>query len=195
MNVNDVMTLVRTDPKAAKNHFYYVRERSRRLLGFPFPEPDENAYEDAARHLTEVAGLVIDAALAKDITDLRPEAKRRLSDWGYDSGARWQVFSALSNVVLGSDWPTRTSNIEDDEFLTVLREQGRRLGFKLDPNWQLTSSVLRQVRPDGADWEKDRWPSSKLAHARWLAEEAKRAEEMSNAERFDWPDDDDDIQA
>jgi len=93
--------------------------------------PTTHQVYEVAHIIKIVTGIDCDTLLARIILTLYPTAKIQVAVYGTESDAKDEILWAVSHFFLGCPWPTFEDNVELTEFVLLLQQQAKALGFNL----------------------------------------------------------------
>ena len=93
--------------------------------------PTTHQVYEVAHIIKIVTGIDCDSLLAKTILTLYPTAKIQVAVYGTESDAKDEILWAVAHFFLGCPWPTFEDNVELTEFILLLQQQAKALGFNL----------------------------------------------------------------
>ena len=93
--------------------------------------PTTHQVYEVAHIIKIVTGIDCDTLLAKTILTLYPSAKIQVAVYGTESDAKDEILWAVSHFFLGCPWPTFEDNVELTEFILLLQQQAKALGFNV----------------------------------------------------------------
>lgn len=93
--------------------------------------PTTHQVYEVAHIIKIVTGIDCDTVLARTILTLYPTAKIQVAVYGTESDAKDEILWAVSHFFLGCPWPSDEDHVELTEFIVLLQQQARALGFNI----------------------------------------------------------------
>lgn len=93
--------------------------------------PSTHQVYEVAHIIKIVTGIDCDTSLAKTILTLYPTAKIQVAVYGTESEAKDEILWAVSHFFLGCPWPTFEDNVELTEFILLIQQQAKAMGFDI----------------------------------------------------------------
>lgn len=104
-------------------------ERSRFYLDHRGLMPTEAQYASASDFLSTTTGLNLHAGFIQMLLSLYPQTRIRVAECGFSSSVCDDLADAAADFFLLCRWPRYRDEVEMDGFLSLLRHQGKELGF------------------------------------------------------------------
>lgn len=86
---------------------------------------------EVAHIIKIVTGIDCDSLLATTILTLYPTAKIQVAVYGTESDAKDEILWAVSHFFLGCPWPSFEDKVELRDFIYLLQQQAKTLGFNI----------------------------------------------------------------
>jgi len=93
--------------------------------------PSTHQVYEVAHIIKIVTGIDCSTTLAKTILTLYPTAKIQVAVYGTESDAKDEILWAVAHFFLGCPWPSFEDNVELTEFILLLQQQAKSLGFDI----------------------------------------------------------------
>jgi len=93
--------------------------------------PSSHQVYEVAHIIKIVTGIDCNTTLAKTILTLYPTAKIQVAVYGTESEAKDEILWAVSHFFLGCPWPTCEDSVELTEFILLIQQQAKALGFDI----------------------------------------------------------------
>ncbi len=128
---NQVMEAAKESPTVGATLFSSKANNAQFYLENVNLSPTTHQVYEVAHIIKIVTGIDCDTILAKTILSLYPTAKIQVAVYGTESDAKDEILWAVSHFFLGCPWPSEEDHVELTDFIALLQEQAKALGFTI----------------------------------------------------------------